>query len=47
VNKAISIKQDPHFYLNRAYSYSMLKNNEQARKDALVAKQVDYNWPRF
>jgi len=40
VNKAISIKQDPHFYLNRAYSYGMLKNNEQARKDALVAKQA-------
>ncbi|HET9824797.1 MAG TPA: tetratricopeptide repeat protein [Chitinophagaceae bacterium] len=39
INKAIEIKPDPHFYMNRSYAYSALKNMEQAKKDALVAKQ--------
>jgi tetratricopeptide (TPR) repeat protein len=39
INKALSIKQDPHFYLNRSYSYFGLKNMDQAKKDALTAKQ--------
>jgi tetratricopeptide (TPR) repeat protein len=39
INKALAIKQDPHFYLNRSYCYYGLKNFEQAKKDALAAKQ--------
>jgi tetratricopeptide (TPR) repeat protein len=39
INKALAIKQDPHFYLNRSYCYVGLKNIEQAKKDALMAKQ--------
>ncbi|HKB44419.1 MAG TPA: tetratricopeptide repeat protein [Chitinophagaceae bacterium] len=39
INKALAIKQDPHFYLNRSYCYYGLKNIEQAKKDALAAKQ--------
>jgi tetratricopeptide (TPR) repeat protein len=39
INKALSIKQDPHFYLNRSYTYFGLKNIDQAKKDALTAKQ--------
>jgi Tfp pilus assembly protein PilF len=39
INKALAIKQDPHFFLNRSYCYVGLKNNEQAKKDALIAKQ--------
>ena len=39
INKALTIRQDPHFYLNRSYCYNGLKNLDQARKDALTAKQ--------
>jgi protein O-mannosyl-transferase len=39
INKAINLKPDPHFYLNRAYSNKALGNMEAARKDALTAKQ--------
>src|SRR5258706_8752404 len=39
INKALAIKPDPHFYLNRSYCYNGLKNIEQAKKDALTAKQ--------
>ena len=39
INKALAIKPDPHFYLNRSYCYNDLKNTEQAKKDALTAKQ--------
>ena len=39
INKAIILKPDPHFYLNRAYSNKGLGNMEAARNDALTAKQ--------
>jgi tetratricopeptide (TPR) repeat protein len=39
INKALSVKQDPRFYLNRSYCYNNLKNIDQAKKDALTAKQ--------
>jgi tetratricopeptide (TPR) repeat protein len=39
INKALTIKEDPHFYLNRSYCYNGLRDIEQARKDALTAKQ--------
>jgi tetratricopeptide (TPR) repeat protein len=39
INKAISIKPDPHFYLNRSYCYNGLNDKEPAKKDALIAKQ--------
>jgi tetratricopeptide (TPR) repeat protein len=39
INKAIDIKSDPHFFLNRSYAYYGLKNIEAAKRDALTAKQ--------
>ena len=39
INKAIEIRQDPRFILNRSYTYSGLNNPQQARTDALTAKQ--------
>ena len=39
ITKAIEINANPLFYLNRSYSYYYLKNMEQAKKDALIAKQ--------
>jgi protein O-mannosyl-transferase len=39
INQAIQIRRDGRFYLNRAYSYFGLKDNENARNDALIAKQ--------
>ena len=39
INKAINLKPDPHYYLNRAYSYKGLGNMEAARNDALTARQ--------
>jgi tetratricopeptide (TPR) repeat protein len=39
INKAINLKPDPHYYLNRAYSNKGLGNMEAARNDALTAKQ--------
>jgi protein O-mannosyl-transferase len=38
-NRAIEIKQDPHFYLNRAFCYKDLNDLVSAKRDALVAKQ--------
>jgi protein O-mannosyl-transferase len=38
INKALNIKKDPHFYLNRSYCFNGLKDLDQARKDALAAK---------
>jgi tetratricopeptide (TPR) repeat protein len=40
INKALDMRKDPHFYLNRSYCYNGLKNLDQARKDALIAKQA-------
>jgi protein O-mannosyl-transferase len=40
INKALEIRKDPHFYLNRSYCYSGLKDMDQARKDAIIAKQA-------
>ena len=40
INKAISIKPDPHFYLNRSYCYVGLNDKESAKKDALIARQA-------
>jgi tetratricopeptide (TPR) repeat protein len=41
---------DPHFYMNRSYAYFGLKNIEQAKADALVAKQggitIEANYAR-
>jgi hypothetical protein len=42
INKAISIKPDPHFYLNRSYCYNGLNDKESAKKDALIAKQSGF-----
>jgi tetratricopeptide (TPR) repeat protein len=40
INRAIQLNPDAApFYLNRSYAYSALNNLEQARKDALMAKQ--------
>ena len=39
ITQAISIKPDPHFYLNRAYCYRDLKDIQSARKDVQIAKQ--------
>jgi tetratricopeptide (TPR) repeat protein len=39
INKAIQLDPDPHFYMNRSYAYFGLKNTEQAKKDALTARQ--------
>ena len=38
-SKAIELSPEPLFYLNRSYVYNTLKNVEQARKDALIARQ--------
>jgi hypothetical protein len=39
INRAIQMYGDPEFYLNRSYTYNGLGNRENARKDALTAKQ--------
>jgi tetratricopeptide (TPR) repeat protein len=39
INRAIQLLPDPAFFLNRSYTYSALNNKENARKDALTAKQ--------
>jgi protein O-mannosyl-transferase len=38
INKALAMKEDPHFYLNRSYCYNNLNKKEDARRDALAAK---------
>lgn len=39
INKAIEMSPQPMFYLNRSYTYSGLQNMDQARRDALTARQ--------
>ena len=39
INKAIELIPNPVFFLNRSYTYNGLNNPDQARKDALTAKQ--------
>jgi hypothetical protein len=39
INRAIQINPNAAFFLNRSYTYSALNNKENARKDALTAKQ--------
>lgn len=39
ISQAIQIRRDGRFFLNRAYAYFGLKDNENARNDALTAKQ--------
>jgi protein O-mannosyl-transferase len=39
INRAIQISPQGPFFLNRSYTYSALNNIENARKDALTAKQ--------
>jgi len=50
INKAIQLNTDPHFYMNRSYAYFGLKNNEQAKADALKARQggitIEANYAR-
>ncbi len=50
INRAIQLNPDPHFYMNRSYAYFGLNNMEQAKKDALIAKQggiqIEANYAR-
>jgi len=50
INKAIELNKDPHFFMNRSYAYFGLKNMDQAKKDALVARQggiqIEANYAR-
>jgi len=39
INKAIQMNPDPHYYLNRSYAYFGLHQMEEAKKDAMQAKQ--------
>lgn len=39
INRAIQLSPEAPFFLNRSYAYSALNNIENARKDALTAKQ--------
>jgi tetratricopeptide (TPR) repeat protein len=39
INKAIQMNPQPPFFMNRSYAYYGLKNLEQAKKDALIARQ--------
>jgi protein O-mannosyl-transferase len=39
INKAIALNPDPHFFMNRSYTYNGMGNKEQAKNDALKAKQ--------
>ena len=39
INQAIQISPEGPFFLNRSYTWSALNNTENARKDALTAKQ--------
>jgi len=39
INRAIQLIPDPAFFLNRSYTYNNLGNRENAKKDALTAKQ--------
>lgn len=40
IDKAIQIKAQPAFYLNRSYAYYGMGNLELAKKDAMTAKQA-------
>jgi protein O-mannosyl-transferase len=39
IDKAIQMNPDPHYYLNRSYAHFGLHQMEEAKKDALQAKQ--------
>jgi tetratricopeptide (TPR) repeat protein len=39
INKAIQMNPDPHYYLNRSYAQFGLNHIEEAKKDALQARQ--------
>ncbi len=39
INKALVLKPNSQFFLNRSYIYNALNNTELAKKDALTAKQ--------
>ena len=39
INQAIQISPEGPFFLNRSYTWSALGNTENARKDALAARQ--------
>jgi protein O-mannosyl-transferase len=39
INKAIQMNPDPHYYLNRSYAHFGLHQMEEAKKDAMQAKQ--------
>src|SRR5688572_114472 len=39
INRAIQLSPEGPFFLNRSYAYSALNNTENARKDALTARQ--------
>lgn len=39
INRAIQLSPEAPFFLNRSYAYFALNNKENARKDALTAKQ--------
>jgi tetratricopeptide (TPR) repeat protein len=43
INKAINMDPRPPFFMNRSYAYFGLNNIEQARKDALAARQGGIN----
>ena len=40
IDRAINISPQGGFFLNRSYAYANLNNTEQAKKDALTAKQA-------
>ena len=42
ISKAISIKQAPEFFMNRAVTYSSMQQLELARADVLVARQKGF-----
>ena len=45
LNKAIEINPQPIYFLNRSYSWNALGKMDEARKDALFAKQNGLNVP--
>ena len=45
INKAIQFVPDANFIINRSYTYYALKNIEQAKADALTAKQAGLKIP--
>ncbi len=45
INRAIKMNPQAGFFLNRSYTYTNLNNIEQAKKDALTAKQAGVEIP--